>query len=345
MRHVRFFFLLVFFPLFLGVFAGQAVIPMSSPVPKDPAAMLALAAAQNGLEAPDLKPWHLRATYQTFDEAGQTKDSGVFEEWWAGPKKYKRSYSSKNQIKTIYVTESGTYTTEPDQGSSMAEWLLTPRLLTPIPALDKEAVLIRRTLNFGSTQLDCVVVARKMPGLGSASSALFPTYCFEPGKPMLRWSGSYGERDSFYNHIVLFQERYVAQDVNITEDNNRPVLAAHVESVSLLTDIKDDEFTPPADAVRADSSDPVKIDSQALQKGKRIKVSVPVYPSSAKQAHIQGDVTLQVEIGEDGHVHEMRVLSAPDPSIAVSAMLAVHQWQYQPFLINGKPVRVQTQIN
>ena len=71
---------------------------------------------------------------------------------------------------------------------------------------------------------------------------------------------------------------------------------------------------------------------------------MPEYPVSAKRNRIEGKVVIQVEIGEDGYVHEMTILSAPDPSLAIAAMLAVHQFQYKPYLLNGKPVRVDTQI-
>ncbi len=47
-----------------------------------------------------MKPWHLIATYQTFDDQGKPKDHGNFEEWWAGPDRYKLSYVSSgfNQV-------------------------------------------------------------------------------------------------------------------------------------------------------------------------------------------------------------------------------------------------------
>ena len=59
-------------------------------VTTDPARILELAANQNGLTSPDLKPWYLKATYSTFDEHNQPRDAGTFEEWWVSPTKYKR---------------------------------------------------------------------------------------------------------------------------------------------------------------------------------------------------------------------------------------------------------------
>ncbi|HYK38037.1 hypothetical protein [Alloacidobacterium sp.] len=70
-------------------------ISIGSALPKDPAMLLAMARSQNGLDAPGLQPWHLKASYQTFDDNGQPKDTGVFEEWWAGPKQYNAAIQAK----------------------------------------------------------------------------------------------------------------------------------------------------------------------------------------------------------------------------------------------------------
>ena len=51
-------------------------------------------AALNGLESTDLLPWHIVVTYDQFDKDGDNVHRGVFEEYWAGAKKYKRTYKS-----------------------------------------------------------------------------------------------------------------------------------------------------------------------------------------------------------------------------------------------------------
>ena len=173
-----------------------------------PEALLALARNQNGLEAPGLQPWHIRVTYQTFDDAGQPKGTGVFEEWWAGPKQYKQSYTGKDFTQTDYVTDTGTYRTGEANFPPLAESLLKMRLLDPIPEIPGDVVFLKRKQAFGSVSLECAVLARKMMNLGSAPTALFPTYCFDSVKPMLRWSGSYGQRNSLSNHILKTRSAY-----------------------------------------------------------------------------------------------------------------------------------------
>lgn len=64
-------------------------------------------AALNGLQSGDLQPWHIVVTYDQFDEDGDNVHSVVYEEYWAGAKKYKRIYKSDNFNQTDYVTEKG----------------------------------------------------------------------------------------------------------------------------------------------------------------------------------------------------------------------------------------------
>jgi len=69
----------------------------------------------------------------------------------------------------------------------------------------------------------------------------------------------------------------------------------------------------------------------------------PVYPLEAKQNHVQGDVLLRAVIGKDGRVDDLKVVSGP-PELTEAAFGAVQQWRYRPFLLNGKPVEVETVI-
>jgi len=51
-----------------------------------------------------------------------------------------------------------------------------------------------------------------------------------------------------------------------------------------------------------------------------------------------------VIIGRNGHIRSIQIVKAASPDLAASAMQAVQQWTYKPYLINEKPVEVQTQV-
>jgi TonB family protein len=69
----------------------------------------------------------------------------------------------------------------------------------------------------------------------------------------------------------------------------------------------------------------------------------PVYPPVARQARIQGAVILKVEINKSGDVESMQLVSG-HPLLAPAAIEAVKQWKYKPFLLNGDPVAVETNV-
>ena len=69
----------------------------------------------------------------------------------------------------------------------------------------------------------------------------------------------------------------------------------------------------------------------------------PIYPPEAKAAGISGTVVLKATIGKDGTVQYLSALSGPH-ELQQSALDAVRQWIYKPYLLNGEPTDVQTTI-
>jgi len=67
----------------------------------------------------------------------------------------------------------------------------------------------------------------------------------------------------------------------------------------------------------------------------------PVYPPNA--AGKQGTVTLQVLIGRDGNVQDAKFLQG-SLVFARAAIDSVRQWKFKPYVINGRPVSVQTTL-
>jgi len=83
--------------------------------------------------------------------------------------------------------------------------------------------------------------------------------------------------------------------------------------------------------------------SQGVTQGLLIRKIQPTYPPLARQARIQGAVLLQAEISKDGTIQNLRLISG-HPMLAPSAIEAVKQWKYKPYILNGEPVEVETQI-
>ena len=69
----------------------------------------------------------------------------------------------------------------------------------------------------------------------------------------------------------------------------------------------------------------------------------PVYPMPAIIAHVQGAVVLSAVISRAGTIENLHVVSG-HPLLVRAAVEAVRQWRYRPYLLNGEPVEVDTQI-
>jgi protein TonB len=101
--------------------------------------------------------------------------------------------------------------------------------------------------------------------------------------------------------------------------------------------------TGPAPKIQA--APPKKITvSSGVMAGNRIAGESPQYPAIAKAARIQGTVVLQATISKNGTIENLRVISGP-PMLQSAASEAVRSWRYKPYLLNGEPVEVETQVN
>jgi TonB family protein len=81
-----------------------------------------------------------------------------------------------------------------------------------------------------------------------------------------------------------------------------------------------------------------------VQAANLIRKVIPVYPTEAKKAGVQGTVRFQMILGTDGTVQHLQVVSG-DPLLVDAARDAVQQWVYKPTLLNGQPVEVVTTVD
>ena len=141
-----------------------------------------------------------------------------------------------------------------------------------------------------------------------------------------------------------FQERLKKQ----VDEAQRRAVAAREDSSKLLAANGTPAIPaasgpePQAESTPAPAG-PMKVAAKIMA-GQIIKRVDPIYPPVAKASQVQGTVVLSAIIGKDGSVEKLIVVSGP-PMLIRSAIDAVSQWQYKPFLLNGQPIEVATTIN
>jgi protein TonB len=80
-----------------------------------------------------------------------------------------------------------------------------------------------------------------------------------------------------------------------------------------------------------------------MMEGNLIYRVQPVYPPLARSARVQGAVVLRAIISKSGGIGNLQVVSG-HPMLVKTALDAVSQWRYRPYILNDEPVEVETQI-
>jgi protein TonB len=70
----------------------------------------------------------------------------------------------------------------------------------------------------------------------------------------------------------------------------------------------------------------------------------PAYPPAARLQRVEGDVVVRVLISENGTIEKATAVTGPVP-LRGAAESAMQQWRYKPYIVEGKPIKVQTEMN
>lgn len=89
---------------------------------------------------------------------------------------------------------------------------------------------------------------------------------------------------------------------------------------------------------------PVKIRLEPEEAVKQLVHQVSAtYPPEAKVAGIEGVVVLEITIGVDGSVGDVREITGPK-ELVPAAVTAVKQWRYRPTIYRGRPWQATTEV-
>lgn len=315
----------------------QSVAPSNPPMPTDPAAILAAGSRLNGLNGPGISPWHIKATYQKFDTKGKPSSTGSYEEFWFSDRNYKRTYTSPTFTQTDYGTERGLYRSGSQDWPRRDESVVRMYLTAPIPAElgVANAQLKTESLDVGGARLRCVTL--KAPQVFPVESA----YCFEQDRPMLRMALSHdGMTQDLYNTVVRFQGHYIAREIVVTYQK-RPLLTIHIDEIGGLSESDTTESNPSSDAT-GPIAGKIVVPEETMTSLLLAQV-IPVYPTSAKENHVEGTVILRITVGLDGTVKSSEAISGPT-ELRKAAADSVRQWTYRPFTVLGEPTEVETNV-
>ena len=148
-------------------------------------------------------------------------------------------------------------------------------------------------------------------------------------------------------HQILRQPLQIPSHIDLGAGNEPPVSYESVGPVALDgpgTGIGDgsDGAAIVRPAPNPQPKRPVKM-STGVMEARLVHRVEPEYPMIAKEIHLSGTVELRAIIGTDGTIQNLQVVSG-NALLVNAAVSAVKQWRYQPTLLSGQPVEVETLI-
>jgi hypothetical protein len=302
------------------------------------------AAAHNGFG--EVAPWHVKASYELFDDHGKHKSAGTFEEWWFGPKSYKTVFTGDDLKQTDVATEAGLFRSGDQRWLSRQENLVPLLIASPLqvhPYDPRKNDLVDEVRAMGPSKLRCVFLLRK-PALDEPAGAnlganldLTPSYCFEPESSVLRYGSRGGGREvMLLNDIAQIAGRFVARNIHIM--NGR--------ADSLTISVTD------AGLVAPNSPPPAAPEGSTGPLGGRVELPFDRLHQVGGQLDLQrsemielagSDLAIKAVIGKDGHVLEATMVKGP-AGLGNTVAKAARKLIFAPFTVLGEPVEVETTV-
>jgi len=139
----------------------------------------------------------------------------------------------------------------------------------------------------------------------------------------------------------ILTRRGLPVETNQTSTANLSLVLGSVSEA--LTVMATRPATAPAPAVTTPGRERIRVGGM-VQPAKMLRKVPPLYPEDLRSQGIAGTVHLMAIIDKQGHLTAIRPLGGPEGLIA-AAVEAASQWLYQPSLLNGEPVQVETVID
>lgn len=332
----------------MGIFLALQVLMPGRSYSEDRVALadrMREATKLTSLDVADLQPWYLKMEVQTFDDKGQLLEQGTVEEWWAGPALNREIYTSPQHTITEIHNAEGYYRTAHEGPGAYLLNLMRQQVVNPLPSEEEinDGELEEQTKNFGKVKLDCLILGQQIRGVASFPFGLFPMYCMDHGKNSLRLSYTLGNLGIVRNKMGAFLGRSVPLEIDV-DAGGKKVSSAKVVTLKTVP-LTATDFVPGTGLEKLGNG-PAKV-ADGVMAGNLLKETYvqPVYPPSARKLEASGTVVMRASIGSDGHIRRLKLLSYPDPDLAISALQAVRYWAYKPYNLNGEPTSVDTTIS
>jgi Gram-negative bacterial TonB protein C-terminal len=319
--------------------SAQAQTPVQAPpIPLSDLRSLVTDVDALNLASPSVPPFHLSATFQTFDYKGAPYGDGSVELYWDGKAISRKELVYRGKRRVEIADQKTEWVDGIDAPTSQSEKYLVETLdpINNLPAT-KDIQFSSHPMSFKGIDMDCVLLA--FPNLAIDTDVRLRVvppadgFCFSRANRALRLVQKggfvvlYDDLSSFHGHAFssTIYLRFGAV--------KRGTL--HIAKVE---DWKPDSalLTAPASWVR----EPLAVDGKVKQAS---VISRPL-PNHLPTGSQTVNVLLFGVIDREGRLKDLEVTDAPENMFTAVALEAVSRWTYQPRTIDGVPVETDTSI-
>ena len=290
-----------------------------------------------------MKPWHLVMDFELVDPKGRPIQTGTIEELWASASRYKISYTTGKSNWTEISNQDGVFRSKGAEEPPEIASLLRRELIHPFPrqASDEKVGLVLGQAQIAGVAMNCIRLSQiPDPTDKPINSPIDPVYCLDKDNATLRVTTRYKYVNFTRGTIGTYVGKSVAIDQTISFGG---VLGAKSHIAELRSEpIAADAFATDA-TLSAVTNFPLEIPSETIAP-KWVKKVPPSMPGFAVQHHVGGTVLLRAFLGKDGQIVALKPVYAPSPDLSDASMSAVRQWVCKPYLVNGVPHEVATEI-
>jgi hypothetical protein len=295
------------------------------------------AAERGTLDQPGTKPFHLKASLApSFERDKDSGRTGSVEIWWASPTEWKREVQSPGFRQTEIVNGDSRW--QKSDGDYFPQWLqqIAIELVKPIPPLEdvlEHAKSAETRSLLGQTNLDWVTRTGtpEHPNISRSWVAL------RANTGEVLYAGGQGWGAEFKDYRP-FHDRLIARVIN----TGSPQVTA---TVLVLEDLG---TTPPAlfdTSMPGSDRKPLEtiVVSEVALRNNLLPMDPIVWPP-LQDGPLEGNFTTEIVVDREGKVRDIGTPIAENPGIYQSGKKIVGAMRFKPFVTDGQPTQVMSQI-
>jgi hypothetical protein len=295
------------------------------------------AVERSTLDQPGTKPFHLKAILApSFERDNGSGRTGEVEIWWASPTQWKMELRSP-QFHQIEIVE-GARDWQKNGGDYFPQWLQETalELVKPVPPLDEvlgraKGAEVRRI--GPTTNLNWTTPS----GTAEVHNILRSNIALANSTGLLLYAGGLGWGGEFKDYAD-FHGGMVARTVNV----GSPQVTARITTLEELGAMPSGFFDATVPGGDPHPLRTVLMDEISLRKS--LLPMEPITWPAVADGPLQGNVTTQIVVDRSGKVRDVGTVISENPAVNESGRQAVLELQFKPFVVDGVPVQVMSQV-